>query len=52
MTFRKTVGARKKNRIVPLYIKNSANKTTAVYLDISTYKAVVEKIKKFEKTSV
>ena len=39
-----------KKKIKALYVKDTKDKITAVYLDLKTYDAIVDKIKKFNKT--
>ena len=38
-----------KKKIKPLFVKDSKNKITEVYLDIKTYNAIIDRIKKFNK---
>lgn len=37
-------------KINALYVKDAKDKVTDVYLDLKTYDAIVDKIKKFNKT--
>jgi hypothetical protein len=40
---------RKARRIRPKYIKNAQGKTIQVYLDITTYEAILERLKDLDK---
>jgi len=41
-----------KKKINALYVKDAKDKVTDVYLDLKTYNAIVDKIKKFNKTQL
>lgn len=41
-----------RKKIKPLFVKDSKNKVIEVYLDIKTYDAIVDKIKKFNKSQL
>ena len=40
---------KKKNKIDPLFLKNSKGKITNVYLDLETYNLIVSRIDNYEK---